>query len=110
MGRIKNLKKIHRCKRNKIKAGMEFVERMNKREPVINRVIVFGSAIRDDCQETSDIDLCLVSDYDTSNRTYYEIKGDLPEVMDDLCDILKYDRLNMKFKRIVDQGVVVYER
>ena len=110
MGTIKNLEKINVCKRNKIQKGMAFVDEMNKKEPVIDRVIIFGSAIRDDCTEDSDIDVCIDTQYDTRNSTYFNASGRLPDVMDEICDILKYNRLNQRFKAIVDQGVVVYER
>lgn len=83
---------------------------MNKREPVIDRVIIFGSAISEDCTENSDIDICIDTKYDTKNETYFNVSGRLPDVMEDLCDILKYNRLNPRFKEVVDKGVVVYER
>lgn len=110
MGTIKNLEKINLCKRGKVQKGMLFIDEMNKKEPVIDRVIIFGSAIREDCTEDSDIDVCIDTKYDTHNSTYFNASGRLSDVMDDLCDILKYNRLNQNFKRIVDQGVVVYER
>ena len=110
MGRIINLDKINQIKREKVRTGMQFVDQMNQVDPVIDRVIIFGSAIREDCTEDSDIDVCLDTQYDTRNSTYFNTSGRLPDIMDDLCDIMKYSRLNPAFRKIVDQGVVVYER
>ncbi len=110
MGVILNLDKINPIKREKVRKGMEFVDKMNAIEPVVDKVIVFGSSVRDDCTEESDIDLCLFTNYDTSNKTFFKLRGNLPIVMDDLCDVLKYSKINKDFKCEIEKGVIVYER
>lgn len=110
MGNIQNLEEINIIKRNKIEQGMKFVNEMDVGQPVIEKIIVFGSAIRGDCTEDSDIDLCIVSQYDDKNENYRNIRCRLMDEIDDVCDILTYKRLNNEFKSIVDDGVVVYER
>lgn len=107
---IKNLEKINMIKRNKIQKGCEFVQKMNEQFPVIQKMVVFGSSITNNCNQESDIDICLFSDFDSSNPVFFQIYGNLPLVMDDTCDILIYKRLTGKIaKEIVEKGVVVYE-
>jgi predicted nucleotidyltransferase len=108
---IKNMEKINEKKRYKLQTGMEFVEKLNTDSPVIDSIIVFGSSIRDDCTEDSDIDLCIKSEYnDVFNETYYHIRGSLEKIMDERCDILRYNHLNAKFKDAIDKGVIIYEK
>ena len=107
---IKNLEKINILKKDKIKRGLEFIDEQNKTEHIIDKVIIFGSAIRDDCTNDSDIDLCLVTDYDCHNKAYFNTRGKLADIMDDLCDILSYKKLNDDFRKVIDKGVLVYER
>ena len=109
MGKILNLEKINSIKRSKIENGMKYIDTMNGSEPVISRVVVFGSAITDNCTENSDIDICLFTEYDNTNEKYRVIRGHLMDEMDDVCDILKYSRLNSSFKSQIEKGVVVYE-
>ena len=107
---VKNLNMINHLKREKIRQGLQFVEENNSETRVIDKIVVFGSSIRPDCTEDSDIDLCIFSDYECNNAAYFRIRGRLARVINDKCDILKYDRLNDRFKAIVDKGVTVYER
>ena len=89
---------------------MEYLDALNSKEPVIEKVVAFGSVITDKCTNDSDIDLCFFSDYDTHNLTYREIYAGMESAMDDLCDILSYKRLNDAFVQVVDNGVIVYEK
>lgn len=107
---IKNLDKINIIKRKFVENGMCFIEQINKTEPVVNKIVVFGSAISDECTEDSDIDLCIYSDYNNTNNTYMDMRGKLMDKIGDICDILTYSRLNDNWKEIVDKGVVVYEK
>ena len=109
MGKVINLNKINDNKREKVRVGMEYIDQINVREHVIDKVAVFGSCIRDDCNEESDIDICLHSPYDTKNRAFLKIYGNIEAVMDSLCDITIYRKLNDEFKKVVDNGVIVYE-
>ena len=106
---IKNLDKVSSKKRQNVRRGMEYIDRMNAIEPVIDKIVVFGSAVSDDCREDSDIDVCLFSQFNNQNQTYRTVRGRLMDEMDDVCDIIRYDRLNDAFKEVIDKGVVVYE-
>ena len=108
---IQNLDKINSIKQKKIEQGVLFIEKQNQIEMVIDKIIVFGSSVREDCTEDSDIDLCLFSDYDSSNPVFYNIFAKLPIVMDDLCDIFVYQKLGKKMREeILKKGIIVYER
>ena len=89
--------------------GMEFVERTNK-NGIIKKIILFGSAVTDDCTNDSDIDLCFVSEGTCSDTVFFHIFGGIGLAMDDLCDILIYKDLKGKVKDEIDKkGVVIYE-
>ena len=109
MGKIMNLDRINILKRQKIRRGMEFVDEMNRVDPVINKIVIFGSAASEECKEDSDIDLCIFSQFDNRNEIYRSVRGRLMDQIDDVCDIVRYDTLNDRFKVIVDDGVTVYE-
>ena len=109
MGRIMNLDQINIIKRQKVKQGLEFVDRMNQIDPVISRIVIFGSAVSNECGNDSDIDLCIFSQYDNKNKVYRSVRGRLMDQIDDVCDIIRYDTLNDHFKEVVEDGVTVYE-
>lgn len=113
MGTIKNTNKISIIKRDKIIKGLKFLDSINNKEHVIDKVIIFGSSVTDDCTEESDIDICLYTNGEIScrNRNFFRIFGGLELEMDDLCDILLYHKLSdgkLK-KEIEEKGVIVYE-
>lgn len=105
---ILNIEKINIQKRTQIEAGMKFIEKINQ-DGVVRKVILFGSALTNDCDKDSDIDLCFVTDYDSKNPVFFQIYGELPLVMNDLCDILIYSKVNGKIKEEIDnKGVLIY--
>lgn len=109
---IKNTEKINRNKKEKILNGLLFIDSLNKQndKPYVEKVILFGSGVTSFCREDSDIDICLVTNFDCSNKSFFEIYGNLPLVMDDLCDIVIYSKLQGKLKEEIDsKGVVIYE-
>jgi predicted nucleotidyltransferase len=106
---IQNMDRVHPLKRDKVRRGMEFVEKLNT-TGVIEKVILFGSASRKDCTPESDIDLCFVTDYTTSDPVFFRIYGGIGLEMDDLCDILIYRRLKGSIREEIDKtGVTIYE-
>lgn len=106
---VVNVERINPVKRSKILKGLTFVENKNK-DGVIQKIILFGSAVSGDCSKESDIDLCLVSDYTAENPVFFSIFGGLPIVMDDSCDIVVYQKLKGNLKEEIDKkGVVIYE-
>ena len=105
-----NLERINQVKRAKVEKGIELVEKWNKNENIIDKMIIFGSSVTDDCTEESDIDVCLVSDYTTANNAYFRIHGGLGRVMDDVVDAFNFKRVGGKLKNeILKNGVIVYE-
>ena len=81
-----------------------------KQNTDIKRVIVFGSAVTDQCREDSDIDFC----FDVAD-TFDEIKmvktfGRIGAVCERNADRLIYSALRGKIKNEVNtKGVIVYE-
>lgn len=107
---IMNLEKVNSIKRENVQRGLDYLVAMNAPAPVIYGVILFGSSVTADCREDSDIDICLISDSDASNPAYFAVRSRLADVMDEPCDIFRYNRLPAKLKREVDaKGVKVYE-
>lgn len=106
---IKNLDKINSIKRNKIERGLLFLEK-NNNDNIIEKVIVFGSSVTDYCTEESDIDICLFTDKNTSNKVFFNIYGNLPLIIDDLCDIVIFNKIDKRLQQeILSKGVVVYK-
>jgi len=98
--------KIHPVKRDKVKKGCEYI----KQYPFVKKMIIFGSAVTKTCTEESDIDICLVINKDKNQKEFVRMYGELPLYMDELCDILIYDKLNDEWKKQIDEkGVIVYE-
>ena len=107
---IKNIEKIHIVKRNKVLHGLQFIEKCCREVKYVDKVIIFGSAVRDDCTEESDIDICLFTDYTCKNRGYFKIRSSLCDTMNDNCDILEFSLCDSRFQKIMlETGVIVYE-
>ena len=56
---IKNLDKIHKIKWSKIEKIFQHINKHNNNGIIIQKVIIFGSAATIECDEDSDIDICL---------------------------------------------------
>ena len=107
---VKNLNKINELKAEKVKKIVSYIEEQNKKEYIINKVIIFGSSVRHDCREDSDIDICLFITVDTSNFMLFTTYGNIPIIADNACDILIYHKLGDKLKNEIDkEGIEVYE-
>ena len=107
---IFNLEKIHPLKREKLLHGLQFVEEFNKNNNNIDKIIVFGSAIRDDCTEDSDIDICFFSKLSIYNIELNTFFGEFPFRCDNVCDIIPFNMIKSSLKdHILNNGVVVYE-
>ena len=105
--------KIHPLKQKIVK---EIVDAA-KEDSYVNRLIIFGSSIRYDCNVTSDLDICIdwtesCSDEDgvlkPFTRHMYSI---ITKVTHGNVDVVPYEFLdNMLITDAVLQGVTVYER
>ena len=108
---LKNLEKINIIKRDKVIKGLRYIDDMNEKcgYPIIEKVIIFGSAVTDDCTEDSDIDLCFVTEYGCENPDYFDIYGKTEIIIDDLCDIFSYKKTQGSLRSEIDMGVTVYD-
>ena len=107
---IMNLDRIHPCKRDKVRRGMEYIDGVNRDGKVIGKVVVFGSAVTDHCRDDSDIDLCLESAYPVTHDKFLDVFGNLEPVMGNLCDILESGCVGTRMRdEIASKGVIVYE-
>ena len=104
-----NDKLINPMKRNKINNAVEYLSQNNSKG-VIKKVILFGSCITDMCTDESDIDVCFVSSYNSSDIDFFKIYGGFSIAANDLCDIVVYNRIDGKLKEEIDnKGVIIYE-
>lgn len=102
----KNIEKINPIKRDQVVSCI----RIAQRSPKVVKMIIFGSSVREDCSPASDVDICLVINGTTKCMEMYELARDINYACDYNCDILKYHKLNDKFKKEIEsKGVVVYE-
>lgn len=107
---IKNIDRIHPCKREKVLRGMEYVEEVNRDSVVIPKVFIFGSSVTADCSDESDIDVGFVSNVPMGDVRRFEFLRKLPSVMDDLCDVFEINDFGGRLKQeVLQKGVVVYE-
>lgn len=107
---IINLDKINPIKKEKIVNCMNFIDDCNQKKEMIDKVIIFGSSVRADCTEESDIDMCLFTDYTCKDRDYFNVYSKIARKADDPCDIFVFKKISDKFKKhILQTGVVVYE-
>jgi predicted nucleotidyltransferase len=110
MGEIKNLDKINPIKRNVVSDILSQV----KDYEFLDKIIIFGSSIRGDCKETSDLDIaikwteeCFDDDYILKSFTLpvYKIILKCTNGNDDIIPIGYEGEL----KKAIEEGVVVYE-
>ena len=75
------------------------------------KIVVFGSQVRDDQRKSSDIDIAL---FGVKDKKVFLLKDKLNDELDTLrdIDVVVFDTLkNEKLKdRILKEGVVIYER
>ncbi|MBQ7606814.1 MAG: nucleotidyltransferase domain-containing protein [Desulfovibrionaceae bacterium] len=70
-------------------------------------MIVFGSSIRNDCTNDSDIDICIFSKYGPKNNVFYEA---YKSFLDEKFDVIYYDYAGSNLQDfIVKNGICVYE-
>lgn len=104
---MNNLAKVHVSKRNQVLSVIDIV----KKHPSVKRIILFGSSVRDDCNDPDDIDICLDIEGPTKGRTFFELGRDICWACDHNCDLLTYQKLSDHLKREVDEkGIVVWQR
>jgi len=109
---FRHVNRIHPIKQRMVK---EIVEAARK-DAEVNRIIIFGSSIRYDCDITSDLDICI----DWKNDCY-DVTGVLKPFTGNMrraisritggkADVVNYDYLNgTVVEEAVKEGIVVYE-
>lgn len=82
-----------------------------RQEVDVEKIVIFGSQVRDDRRESSDIDIAL---FGVKSKRVFLLKDKLNEELDTLRDIdlIVFDNLKNEGlkKRILKEGVVIYER
>ncbi len=82
-----------------------------RQEVDVEKIVIFGSQVRDDRRESSDIDIAL---FGVKGKRVFLLKDKLNEELDTLRDIdlIVFDNLKNEGlkKRILKEGVVIYER
>ena len=105
---IKNLDRINIIKREMVKKSAEIASKC----PYIDRIVVFGSSVRNDCRENSDIDFVFFPSayYKEHKLEYIRTLERITEVCEYNTDMLRADMLtdNM-MNHVMETGVTVYE-
>ena len=107
---ILNLEKINKIKRKNIINGLKYIKKLNAKDNIIDKIIIFGSSVRDDCTENSDIDICYVSKYPLRSIEISQFFCDFPNHLKCACDIIPLNEVDGNFKKsVIKNGVLVYE-
>lgn len=100
-----NTSKVNAMKKQEIEKLINIAMETN----VVERLIIFGSAVTSDCHKESDIDMCLEVSCETSDKRLRYPVYELNKACDFNCDILFYHKLGAKLKNEIDsKGVTVY--
>jgi len=89
----------------------DYVKPIAEKYPV-EKIILFGSYARGDANENSDVDLVVDSAGKLHNRKIFALGGELLSVFPvrvDVYDILELNELSPLYKKMTNEGVVVYE-
>lgn len=107
---MSNKKKMHTAVHLPDELVEQIIEKITA-EAAVDKIVIFGSSVRPDGRETSDIDIAL---FGITEQKMFLLKDKLNEELDTLrdVDIVLFDKLkNSRLKgRILKEGVVIYER
>ena len=108
-----NVNKIHPLKQKAVK---EIVDAARE-DPAVRRLIVFGSSTRYDCDNTSDLDICIdwvKACYDKDGVLYpftVNMRKAISQATKGGADVVNYDYIDDTLvESAVRNGVVVYEQ
>ena len=100
-----NLSKINIIKRKQVEECIKIASENSD----IKKIIIFGSAVRNDCTKESDVDMCIKLKKDADKLAFHYTKVSLEKACDNNCDILIFDSLKDWFKKKIEaEGVTVY--
>lgn len=103
---IENLNKINIKKESMVSE----ICKLATSSDIVKRIIIFGSAITDECTEDSDLDICVDTDCKDKDMRLYGLYCEISKISDYNCDILTYKKLGSVLKDEVDKnGIIVYE-
>lgn len=107
-----NVEYIHPLKQQQV----EKIVQEAQKDGAVNRIIVFGSSIRYDCDITSDLDLCIdwYEDCYDENGVLKPFTCGMRKFISSItlgkADVVNYAYLDSTvLKKSVEEGVVVYE-
>lgn len=111
MESIKNLDKINPAKRNIVAS---ILSKVNGNQ-FLDKIIIFGSAVREDCKDTSDLDIAIKWSEDCFDEDYVFKDFTLPvfEIISMETkgenDVIPIGYEGEAMREAIKQGVVVYE-
>ena len=107
-----NVNRVHPIKQRQVKKIVEAA----KNDEYVNKIIIFGSSIRYDCDITSDLDICIDWKEDCYDNNgvlkafTHNMRKIVSDVTDGNSDVVNYEYLEgTLIKDAVMEGVVVYE-
>jgi len=89
-------------------------ELKNKLTPIlkkhgVNKAALFGSSVRGEMKESSDVDILVRIDKDISLLDFVRIKLELEEALGRRVDLVEYDTIKPRLKdRILKEQVVIF--
>lgn len=105
----KNTEKINKIKLKNIKDIIKYVHKENKIKKIIDKIVIFGSSVRDDCTDESDIDICIYTKKDVKDRDLLRVYGNIEIEASNKCDIFINYLQDEKFLQKIERyGVIVY--
>jgi predicted nucleotidyltransferase len=93
--------------------GMSVDEIKNKILPIlrkygVRKASIFGSAVRGEMKESSDVDILVEIDRDISLLDFVALKLELEEVLGRRVDLVEYDTIKPRLRdRILKEQVVI---
>jgi predicted nucleotidyltransferase len=109
---FRNVNRIHPIKQKIVK---DIVDEA-KKDQEVERIIIFGSSIRYDCDMTSDLDICIAwkDDCYDENGVLKPFTRNMRQVISTFtngkADVVNYDYLaGTEVEDAVNEGVIVYE-
>ena len=107
-----NVNRVHPIKQRQVKKIVEAA----KNDEYVNKIIIFGSSIRYDCDITSDLDICIDWKEDCYDKDGVlkpftrNMRKVIADVTEGNSDLVNYEYLEgTLIKEAVMEGVVVYE-
>ena len=110
MGDIKNLDRVNPIKRSMVKDIVSQIDNSTR----VEKLVVFGSSIRDDCKPDSDLDIAIKWNEDCFDEDMFYKAFTLPifriimKVTDGNNDIIPIG-YEGSLKSVIENGVTVYE-